>query len=47
MLFGTTPADPLVLAFAGGAMLLAAALATFLPARDAARSDPSVLLRSE
>lgn len=47
LLFGTTPADPLALAFAGGSMLLVAALATFLPAREAARSDPSVLLRSE
>lgn len=47
LLFGTTPADPIVLAFAGGAMLLVAAFATFLPAREAARSDPSVLLRSE
>jgi putative ABC transport system permease protein len=47
LLFGTTPADPLVLGFAGGAMLLVAACATFLPAREAARSDPSVLLRSE
>lgn len=47
LLFGTTPADPLVLAFASGSMLLVAALATFLPAREAARSDPSVLLRSE
>lgn len=47
LLFGTTPADPMVLTFAGGAMLLVAALATFLPAREAARADPSVLLRSE
>ena len=47
LLFGTTPADPLVLAFASGSMLLVAAFATFLPAREAARADPSVLLRSE
>ena len=47
LLFGTRAADPLVLAFAGGSMLLVAAFATFLPAREAARSDPSVLLRSE
>lgn len=47
LLFATTPADPMVSAFAGGAMLLVAALATLLPARDAARTDPGVLLRSE
>lgn len=47
LLFATTPADPLVLAMASGAMLLVAAVATFLPAREAARADPSVLLRSE
>jgi predicted permease len=47
LLFGTTPADPVVLASAGGAMLLVAAVATLLPAREAARADPSVLLRSE
>lgn len=47
LLFGTTPTDPLALGFAGGAMLLVAALATFLPAREAARVDPAVLLRSE
>jgi predicted permease len=47
MLFGTTPADPLV-AGAGAVLLLAvAASATFLPARTAARSDPSALLRAE
>lgn len=47
LLFATTPADPLVLGLASGAMLLVAAVATFLPAREAARADPSVLLRSE
>jgi predicted permease len=47
LLFGTTPADPLVLAFAGGSMLLVAAFATLLPAREAARANPGVLLRSE
>jgi predicted permease len=47
LLFGTTPADPLVLAMSSGVMLLVAALATFLPAREAALADPSVLLRAE
>lgn len=47
LLFGTTAADPLVLAMSSGVMLLVAALATFLPAREAALADPSVLLRAE
>lgn len=47
LLFGTSPADPLVLAVSSGVMLLVAALATFLPAREAALADPSVILRSE
>jgi len=47
LLFGTSPADPLVLALSSGVMLLVAALAAFLPAREAARADPSVLLRAE
>ncbi len=47
MLFATEPFDPLVIAASSGLMLLMAALATFAPAREASKLDPSVLLRSE
>lgn len=47
LLFGTAPADPVALAGAGVLMLLTAGFAAFLPAREASRADPSVLLRSE
>ena len=45
LLFETTPSDPLVLASAGGLMLIVAAAATRLPARTASKADPNVLLR--
>ena len=47
MLFGTAPSDPLVLGSAALLMLVVATLATFLPARSASRSDPTLLLRAE
>jgi predicted permease len=47
MLFDTAPADPLVLAVAAAVMLSVSAAATFLPARTAAQTDPTSLLRSE
>jgi putative ABC transport system permease protein len=46
LLYGTKPSDPLVLGAAVVAMVVIAVLATLLPARTAARSDPSVLLRT-
>jgi len=46
LLYGTKPSDPLVLGAAVAAMVVIALLATLLPARTAARSDPSVLLRT-
>jgi hypothetical protein len=46
LLFGTQPSDPLVLGTAAAAMLIVALLATFKPAREASRADPSQLLRS-
>jgi putative ABC transport system permease protein len=46
LLFGVQPSDPLVLGAAAGVMLLVAVLATWLPARTAARADPSRLLRT-
>ena len=47
MLFATRPADPLVLGLAGLVMLGVAAVATFLPALTASRTNPASLLRSE
>jgi macrolide transport system ATP-binding/permease protein len=46
-LFETKPNDPVVLALAGGILLLAALLAGYLPSRNASRVDPMVALRQE
>jgi putative ABC transport system permease protein len=46
LLYGTEPSDPLVLGAAALAMVIVVVLATLLPARSAARADPSVLLRT-
>jgi len=47
LLYGLTPNDPLTIALAGLALMTAAALAGYLPARRAARVDPMVALRHE
>jgi hypothetical protein len=47
LLFGTAPSDPLVLGGAALVMLCVTAAATFTPARSAARSDPTTLLRAD
>jgi len=46
-LFGLEPNDPMVLAVAVGSLLAVCALAGWLPARRAARIDPTVALRYE
>jgi predicted permease len=47
MLFGIVPTDPAVLTAAALVMVMVAAVATYLPARTAARTDPNSLLRAE
>ena len=45
LLFGTSPADPLVLGGSAAIMLLVAIAATIVPALSASRADPAALLR--
>ncbi|HKW97997.1 MAG TPA: ABC transporter permease [Bryobacteraceae bacterium] len=47
LLFEVTPTDPVTLGLAGCALLAVAALAMVVPARRAARVDPTVALRYE
>jgi ABC-type lipoprotein release transport system permease subunit len=47
MLFGLGPMDPLAIGGAIAALVTAALLATFVPARRAARVDPLVVLKQE
>lgn len=46
-LFGVEPADPLTLAVAGAAIVVAALIAAWIPSERAARSDPATSLRYE
>jgi ABC-type antimicrobial peptide transport system permease subunit len=46
-LFGVTPTDPLTYTVVAGTVVLAAILATWQPARRAARVDPAITLRAE
>jgi putative ABC transport system permease protein len=47
LLYGTSPTDPIVYAAVGVVVLLVAMLASWIPARRAARVDPLVGLRSD
>jgi ABC-type lipoprotein release transport system permease subunit len=46
-LWGVEPGDPATLAIAGGLLLATAAVASWLPARRAGRTDPLQTLRVE
>jgi putative ABC transport system permease protein len=47
LLFGVGPMDPLTYASVAAVLLAVALLASYLPARKAARVDPMVALRAE
>ena len=47
LLFGVSPTDPATLAAVVATLVLAAALACYLPARRATLLDPMVVLRDE
>jgi putative ABC transport system permease protein len=47
LLFGVTPTDPLTFVALSAFLIAVAALASYVPARSAARIDPMVALRSE
>ena len=47
LLFGVSATDPATFAAVAGVLAMAALLASYLPARRAARLDPAAVLREE
>ncbi len=47
LLFGVTPKDPLTLLAVAGMLLFTTVVASYIPARRAANTDPALILRSE
>jgi len=47
LLYGVEPTDPATLAATAAVLFATAALASWLPARRASRTDPAVCLREE
>jgi ABC-type antimicrobial peptide transport system permease subunit len=47
LLFSVSPSDPLTYAEMSASLIVAAALASYLPARKAAKVDPVEALRAE
>jgi putative ABC transport system permease protein len=47
LLFGVTPADPATFAGVAGALIVAAILASYIPARRAAGVDPTEAVRAD
>jgi ABC-type lipoprotein release transport system permease subunit len=47
LLFGTSPLDPIIYMLVSVGLACIAAVATYVPARQAARVDPMLTLRGE
>jgi putative ABC transport system permease protein len=47
LLYGVEPTDPLTFVLVGAVLAMVAAVASFLPAWSAAKTDPARVLRSE
>jgi ABC-type lipoprotein release transport system permease subunit len=47
LLFGVSPLDPLTLSVVPAVLILAALMASYIPAHRAAHADPKIALRQE